>query len=167
MNWLADGAPDSEFQWLTSHLSHGQVLIVGCILGGLFVFTRIVEGSEKIAKYVPLVGKKLRERGEKREKNRADQMRTQAEAVISEMEPPDYGDKIATLEGRIEVLEQRDDVTHDFHVYDESWHREDELERTESGLPIRHRLTFRDFAAKWYAGMRFHNGLWHDLKENV
>lgn len=149
-------APDNEFQWFTAHLGHYSLTVIA-VLSVFLVITRIIEGSEKIAKYVPIVGRALRARGERREQKAAERV---TEAVIAQIEPPDYAAKVDRLEERIDALEQRDDVASAWRIFDSLWHEEDEMERIEKGHPIKPRLTYRDFAAKYYAGERYFNGVW-------
>lgn len=160
---LAEG---SEFEWLASHLPNGGVWIV-IILAALFFASRVIDGSEKIAKYIPLVGKKIHARSERKKEARRKLAREEAEAAIAELEPPDYAHRVehleqsnAKLEERLDLLEQKDDVAHEWRCVDEIWHRDDELERAENGHPIKPRITFREFAARWYAGERYRNGMW-------
>lgn len=157
----AEAVPDSEFQWASIHFGHyGMYLAVFFTV--LFIFTRVIEGSEKLAKYIPLVGKRLRERGRRKEEASADRV---AEKVMERIDPPDVSHRIIALEERLDVLEQKDDVSHAWRTYDSAWHCEDELERTESGLAIKPRLTFRDFAQKYYSGLRYINGSWKKLED--
>lgn len=159
-------AEGSEFEWLASHLPHSSVWVIFIVVG-VFALGRVVEGSEKIAKYIPLVGKKLHARHAKKEESRRKLAREEAEAAIAELEPPDYAHRVdhleqsnAKLEERLDVLEQKDDLAHAWRVFDALWHEEDELERVENGQAIKPRLTFREFAARYYAGERFRNGKW-------
>ncbi len=164
---LASSDPTSVvYDWIGHHLSPNQFLILAAVGCGLYALIKVVEGSEKLAKFVPLIGRKMRQRAEEKIEARKEFTRDQVKEVIAELEPPNYAEKVDKLEQRIDVLEQKDDVAHAWHVYDEAWHRDDELERTENDLPIKPRLTFRDFAAKWYSGFRWRNGTWLDSKDD-
>ena len=152
----------SDLEWLASHLSRWELGTLVVFVVVTYVLAKLSEAHESVAKMVPVIGRRVRARAERRADERKALIRAEAKQIVDEMEPPDYAGEMQSLRDRMDELETKDEIQRQYLIYDEGWHFQDALARAEQGLPVPARIPFREFDTKYRQRFRLDpHGQWH------
>lgn len=118
--------------------------ILGILLIAGYVLKIVAQASETVSKYIPVLGKRWREQGD-RTVRKASSRRAEDNAVIA-----DLRDQLEHFITRVKTLERKSSEKDEYLTYDAEWHATNEIHAAEFGYtfpPPRH-MTFKEFRTR-------------------
>lgn len=125
-------------RWILDFSQHWPSLawIVPVAVIAFYVLKFLAVAHEPVAKILGGVGRRWRDSAESKQKAAAGELGALREEVKA-------------LSERVDSLQIRDQIYWDYCLYDENWHREDQMRRIAAGQPVTGHMSFFEFRVKW------------------